>query len=172
MHWSKLYGLNCISLRFFNVYGTRSRTSGTYGAMFGDFLAQKIAKKPFTIVGDGKQKRDFTYVSDIIEAIIFAANSSLKSEIFNVGSGESVSVNKITELLGGEKVYIPKRPGEPDCTFADITKIQKYLKWQPKINIEEGVKKLINEIKYWQNAPVWTPDSIKEATKDWFKFLG
>ncbi|MAJ22906.1 MAG: NAD-dependent dehydratase [Candidatus Pelagibacter sp. TMED64] len=172
MHWSKLYGLNCISLRFFNVYGTRSRTSGTYGAMFGVFLAQKIAKKPFTIVGDGKQKRDFTYVSDIIEAIIFAANSSLKSEIFNVGSGESVSVNKITELLGGEKVYIPKRPGEPDCTFADITKIQKYLKWQPKINIEEGVKKLINEIKYWQNAPVWTPDSIKEATKDWFKFLG
>ena len=86
MHWSKLYKLNAISLRFFNVYGTRSRTSGTYGAMFGVFLAQKLAKKPFTIVGNGKQTRDFTYVSDVVDAIYRAWKSNIKDQIFNVGS--------------------------------------------------------------------------------------
>ena len=73
MHWSKLYKLNCTSLRLFNVYGTRSRTS-TYGAMFGVFLAQKLNRKPFTIVGDGNQKRDFTYVKDVVDALLKLQN--------------------------------------------------------------------------------------------------
>jgi UDP-glucose 4-epimerase len=171
MHWSKLYNLNAISLRFFNVYGTRSRTSGTYGAMFGVFLAQKIAKKPYTIVGDGNQTRDFTYVSDVVDAIIKSWKSKVKDEIFNVGSGKSISVNKIVSILGGKKVFIPKRPGEPDCTFADMTKIKKILKWKPKINIETGIKKILAEINYWKNAPVWTPKKISFETKDWFKYI-
>ena len=171
MHWSKLYKLNAISLRFFNVYGTRSRTSGTYGAMFGVFLAQKLAKKPFTIVGNGKQTRDFTYVSDVVDAIYRAWKSNIKDQIFNVGSGKTISVNKIVKILGGKKTYVPKRPGEPDCTFADMKKIKKILKWKPKVNINEGIKKILKEIDYWKDAPVWTPKKINFETRDWFKYI-
>jgi UDP-glucose 4-epimerase len=172
VHWEKVYNLPAISLRFFNVYGPRSRTSGTYGAVFGVFLAQKLAKKPFTVVGDGNQTRDFTFVSDIVRAIDSAANSSLSGKIYNVGSGKSISVNRIAELLGGSKTFIPKRPGEPDCTFADISKIKKELKWNPKFSIEEGIKILLENIDYWKDAPVWNEKSISAATKDWFKYLG
>ena len=172
MHWSKVYKIPSISLRFFNVYGPRSRTSGTYGAMFGVFLAQKLAKKPFTIVGDGSQKRDFTFVTDVVDAIVCAAESKIDSKIYNVGSGSTISVNRVVELLKGNKIYIPKRPGEPDTTFADISKITDDLGWSPKIDIEIGIDILLKNIDYWKKAPVWGPDSIKEATKDWFLYLG
>ena len=173
LHFSKIYKLKSISLRFFNVYGTRSRTSGTYGAMFGVFLAQKLKGFPLTIVGNGKQTRDFTYVTDAVDSLILAAKSKFSGKIYNVGSGKTVAINKIIKLLNvKETIYIPKRPGEPDCTFADIKKIKKELKWRPKISIEDGVKKLLKEINYWSNAPVWTRKKIKNATRDWFKFLG
>ena len=170
-HWAQLYNLPAISLRFFNVYGTRSRTSGTYGAVFGVFLAQKLAGKPYTVVGDGNQTRDFTYVTDIVSALIAAAESTKTNKIYNVGSDTTVSVNKIVELLGGDKVNIPKRPGEPDCTYADISKIKGDLDWHPTISIEEGVGKILEDIDYWKEATVWNPDSISEATEDWFKYL-
>ena len=170
-HWAQLYSLPAISLRFFNVYGTRSRTSGTYGAVFGVFLAQKLANKPYTVVGDGQQTRDFTYVTDIVSALITSAKSDKANKVYNVGSDSTVSINKIVELLGGEKINIPKRPGEPDCTFADISKIKKDLGWHPKISIEEGIKKVLDDIDYWKNAKVWDPDSISKATEDWFKYL-
>ena len=99
-------------------------------------------------------------------------SSKLKSKIFNVGSSKTISVNKIVELLGGDFVFIPKRPGEPNCTFADISSIKKELKWEPKVGIEEGIKLLIKNIDYWKNAPVWDPEKISEATEDWFKYLG
>ena len=172
MHWSQVYNIPAISLRFFNVYGPRSRTSGTYGAVFGVFLAQKLAKKPLTVVGDGTQTRDFTFVSDVVDAIYVSAKSDIKNEIFNVGSGKSISINYITELLKGEIVNIPKRPAEPDITFADISKIKLKLKWQPKISIEDGVNILLDNIEYWANAPIWSPETISHATKDWFHFLG
>ena len=140
LHWAQVYSFPAISLRFFNVYGPRSRTSGTYGAVIGVFLAQKLAGKPFTVVGDGKQTRDFTFVTDIVQAMIIAAKSNRSGQIYNVGSGTNVSVNRLVELLGGEKVYIPKRPGEPDCTFADIHKIQKELGWKPQVTIEKGIE--------------------------------
>ena len=171
IHWSKIYKIPFISLRLFNVYGTISRPSGTYGAMFGVFLAQKISKKPFTIVGSGLQTRDFTYVSDVVNAFIISHKSKISNEIFNVGSGRTISVKKITQLLGGDRIYIKKRPGEPDCTYADISNIKKKLGWRPKINIEKGIKILLKNIKYWENAPIWTPEKIKIATKAWFKFL-
>ncbi|MBU4189573.1 MAG: SDR family oxidoreductase [Candidatus Thermoplasmatota archaeon] len=171
LHWGKVYGLPAVSLRLFNVYGPRARTSGTYGAVFGVFLAQKLAGKPFTIVGDGNQTRDFTFVTDVVEAFILAAKSKLRNEIFNVGSGNHYSVNKLVELLGGDVVHIPKRPGEPDCTFADISKITKKLGWKTKISFEEGVKIMFDNIDYWKNAPVWDKESIGEANKDWFKYL-
>ena len=171
LHWGSVYGIETTSLRFFNVYGTRSRTSGTYGAVFGVFLAQKLAGKPFTVVGDGTQTRDFTYVSDIVDAIILASKKESSVSVFNVGSGKTVSVKKITDLLGGEVVYIPKRPGEPDSTFADITKIKKELNFKPKVPIELGIQKILEEIDYWKDAPVWTPKTIDVATKSWFKYL-
>ncbi len=171
LHWAKVYKLKFISLRLFNVYGTRSRTSGSYGAVFGVFLAQKLAKKPFTIVGNGKQKRDFTYVSDVVEAIIKAIKSKKFNKIYNVGSGKCISVNHIANLLKGKRVYIPKRPGEPNMTFADIKKISKDLKWHPKINISEGINLILKNIDLWKDAPVWTPEKIRVATKNWFKFL-
>ncbi len=171
LHWGKLYSIDVISLRFFNVYGTRSRTSGTYGAMFGVFLAQKLAKKPYTVIGDGNQSRDFTYVTDIVSALKSAFKSKLKNVILNVGSGRTISVNTIVKLLGGNKIHIPKRPGEPDCTFADIRKIKKLLNWKPKINIEKGIKFLLQDINYWKEAPIWTPKKIQKATSDWFKYI-
>ena len=171
LHWSKVYKINVASLRLFNVYGTRSRTSGTYGAMFGVFLAQKISKKPFTVVGNGKQKRDFIYVSDVVDALILASNSKKVSEIYNVGSGKPKSVNYIIKLLNGKTTSIPKRPGEPFITHADISKIKNKLKWKPKISIEQGVKILISEINYWKKAKVWTPKLIKKETNSWFKYL-
>ena len=171
MHWGKVYKLPVVSLRLFNVYGPRSRTSGTYGAVFGVFLAQKLNNKPFTVVGNGKQTRDFTFVTDVVDAFFTAAQTDCKNEIMNVGSGDTYSVNELVKLLGGEITYIPKRPGEPDCTFADISKIKKLLGWQPKVSFAEGVGKMLDNIEYWRQAPLWVPGTIEEATKDWFKYL-
>jgi UDP-glucose 4-epimerase len=171
LHWGKIYKIPSISLRFFNVYGPRSRTSGTYGAVFGVFLKQKLENKPFTIVGDGEQTRDFTYVSDVVNAIIKAANSDKTNKVYNVGSDKAYSINYLVKLLQGMKEFIPKRPGEPDCTFANISKIKKELNWKPIVSIEDGVKKMLSEIEYWKDAPLWDKDSIKLATENWFKFL-
>lgn len=172
LHWNKVYGLPCISLRLFNVFGTRSRTSGAYGAVFGVFLAQKIAGSPFTVVGDGTQTRDFTFVTDVTNAFVCAAESTLEGEALNVGSGGTYSVNSLVGLLGGDVVYIPKRPGEPDCTFADTSKIMQMLSWQPQIGFEEGVQIMLNNLELWSEAPVWDEVSIAEATRDWFEYLG
>ncbi|MEZ4771896.1 MAG: SDR family oxidoreductase [Bacteroidia bacterium] len=173
LNWHKVYGLATTSLRFFNVYGPRSRTSGTYGAVFGVFLAQKLNNKPYTVVGDGTQTRDFTFVSDIAAACIKASETDAAiGEVMNVGSGGTYSVNRLVELLGGEVTYIPKRPGEPDCTYADTSKIRKILNWEPKVSFEEGVQTMLDNIDYWREAPLWEPASIAEATKDWFKYLG
>ncbi|MCX6813456.1 MAG: GDP-mannose 4,6-dehydratase [Candidatus Azambacteria bacterium] len=171
-HFSQIYRLPAISLRLFNVYGPRSRTTGTYGAVFGTFLSQKINGKPFTVVGDGRQSRDFVFVTDVCDAFIKAAESPFSGEIFNVGSEKPQTILRLAELLEGQIVHIPKRPGEPDVTFANISKIQNMLNWTPKVSFEEGVKIMLDNIDYWKDAPVWTPDTIGEATKDWFKFLG
>jgi len=171
MHWAHVYKLPALSLRLFNVYGPRSRTTGAYGAVFGVFLKQKLAGKPFTVVGDGKQTRDFTFVSDVADAFVAAAASPVSGEILNVGSGHTYSVNRLVELLGGPVVYVPKRPGEPDSTFADISRIRKEVGWQPKIPLEDGVKRMLAVIDDWRDAPLWEPNSIAEATRDWFKYL-
>lgn len=171
MHWAQLYNLPAISLRLFNVYGPHARTTGAYGAVFGVFLAQKINNKPFTVVGDGNQTRDFTYVTDVARAFIAAAQSDICGEIMNVGSGGTYSVNQLVGLLGGAIEYIPKRPGEPDCTFADTRKIKAKLDWQPQVSFEQGVANMLAHIDYWQNAPLWTSASIADATSDWFKYL-
>lgn len=124
----QVYKLPVNSVRIFNAYGTRSRTSGAYGAVFGVFLAQKLAGKPFIIVGDGAQRRDFLFVTDVAQAFYLAARTERTNEIYNLGAGDPQPVNRLVELLGGgEVVHLPKRPGEPDCTWADIAKIRREL---------------------------------------------
>jgi len=172
LHWSKVYKLPAISLRLFNVYGLRARTAGTYGAVFGVFLAQKLAGEPLTIVGDGAQTRDFTFVTDVAKGLVKAAESDITNDVFNVGSGSTYSVKRLAELIGGEVTCIPKRPGEPDCTFADTKKIWKALKWKPEVSFEEGVKIMLDNIDYWKKAPVWSAEKIEDATKEWFDYLG
>lgn len=171
MHWAQVYKIPALSLRLFNVFGPRSRTTGTYGAVFGVFLAQKLHGKPFTVVGDGTQSRDFTFVQDVVEAFYSAAQSDLSNEYMNVGSSGHYSVNFLVELLSGPKIHIPKRPGEPDCTFADITKIKKNLGWSPKISFQDGVSKIVEQIDSFRDAPLWEEESIKQATKTWFQYL-
>jgi UDP-glucose 4-epimerase len=159
------------SIRIFNAYGTRSRTSGAYGAVFGVFLKQKLAGKPFTVVGDGTQRRDFLYATDVAEAFLAAAETDVTGHLWNLGAGNPQSVNRLVELLGGEVVYIPKRPGEPDCTHADIAKITSDLSWRQRVSFEEGVSRILANIDYWREAPLWDPDSIAKATAGWFAAL-
>lgn len=171
-HWHHVYKLPVNAVRIFNAYGTRSRTSGAYGAVFGVFLRQKLATAPFTVVGDGSQTRDFLYVTDVARAFFAAADTARTGEIWNLGAGKPQSVNRLIELLGGDKVYIPKRPGEPDCTWADITKITTDLDWKPEVSFEDGVQRILDNIDYWSEAPLWNPETIADATKIWFKMLG
>jgi UDP-glucose 4-epimerase len=173
MHWASVYRMPVVSTRFFNVYGPRARTSGTYGAVFGVFLAQLLAGQPLTVVGDGEQTRDFTFVSDVVDALLVVAECDRSGEIYNVGSGKPVSVNELIRQLGSPPtVSLPKRPGEPDCTWADISKIRRDLGWKPKVAFAEGVAIMRDNIDYWRDAPVWTVSLIDEATSDWFRYLG
>jgi UDP-glucose 4-epimerase len=171
LHWGRVYEIAATSLRLFNVFGPRARTTGTYGAVFGVFLAQKLAGKPFTVVGDGSQTRDFTYVTDVAEAFVRAAEAPLGGEILNVGSGGTYSVNHLVRLLGGDAVHIPKRPGEPQQTFADIGRIREKLGWRAVVPFEEGVRRMLERIEDWRDAPLWEPATIEAATRSWFDCL-
>jgi UDP-glucose 4-epimerase len=171
LHWHQVYGLPVNAIRIFNAFGTRSRTSGAYGAVFGVFLRQKLADRPFTVVGDGTQRRDFVYVTDVADAFLRAAEADDVGEIYNLGASNPQSINRLVELLGGEVVHVPKRPGEPDCTWADIGKISRALGWRPMVSFEQGVQRMLAEIEYWRDAPLWDPDSISQATQIWFDTL-
>jgi UDP-glucose 4-epimerase len=171
-HWHKVYKLPVNAIRIFNAYGVRVRTTGAYGAVFGVFFRQKLAGKPFTVVGDGTQGRDFVYASDVAEAFRLAAETPKVGEIWNLGAGDPQSVNSLVDLIGGQVVYIPKRPGEPDVTWADISKIERDLGWSQRVSFQEGVARMLAEIQNWHDAPLWDPESIKKATKTWFETLG
>lgn len=172
LHWHKVYKLPVNSICIFNAYGTRVRTTGAYGAVFGVFFKQMLSGKPFTLVGDGSQTRDFLYVTDVARAFLAAAETDLVGERWNLGAGKPQSINYLVSLLGtGDVVRLPKRPGEPDCTWADISKIKKQLAWQPIISFEEGVQRMLSEINHWKDAPLWDKNSIAEATRTWFEYL-
>ena len=171
LHWATVYGLPVNSIRMFNVYGPRVRTTGVYGAVFGVFLAQKVHGKPLTVVGDGTQRRDFVFVTDVARAFLLAAESDHTGEVFNLGSDNPQTVNRLVELIGGEVVHVPKRPGEPDCTWADIGKIRRHLGWEPTVSFEKGVATMMAHIEDWRSAPLWTPETIDAATHTWFQYL-
>jgi UDP-glucose 4-epimerase len=140
--YANFFDMPNISCRFFNVYGPRLNTRGQYGAVFGNFLTQKQNKKPFTIVGNGNQTRDFIHVDDLTNAFIKLIRSNFKNKIYNIGSGKETSINQIASIIGGKKVFIPKRLGEPHRSCANISKIKKDINWKPKISITEGIKRL------------------------------
>jgi UDP-glucose 4-epimerase len=171
LHWGQVYELPVVSVRIFNAYGPRSRTTGAYGAVFGVFLAQKLAGKPLTVVGDGSQSRDFLYVTDVARAFFAAAVSERRQEVYNLGASNPQPINRLVELLGGDVVHLPTRPGEPDCTWANTDKIRRELGWEPRVSFEDGVATLIEQIERWRDAPVWDPVSIAKATETWFSAL-
>jgi UDP-glucose 4-epimerase len=171
-HWNKVYELPTNSICIFNAYGPRVRTTGAYGAVFGVFFKQKLSNKPLTIVGNGLQSRDFVFVTDVANAFLKAAITKYNGERYNLGSGNPQTIKYLAQLIKGDVTHIAKRPGEPECTFADISKIKSKLNWKPTISFEEGVEKMLQNIDYWKEAPLWDVKSINKATKTWFKYMG
>ena len=172
INYSNCYKIPFNSIRIFNAYGTRSKTSGAYGAVFGVFLKQMLSNAPLTIVGDGNQSRDFVYVTDLANAFYKAAITTKNKKIWNVGSSNPQTINYLVKLLKYNKsIKLPDRPGEPRVTYADISLIKKDLNWRPKISFENGVKKILSNIDYWESAPLWTEKRIEKATKKWFENL-
>jgi len=145
--WAELYGLETVSLRYFNVYGPRQSFDGAYSSVIAKFINLRTLGKPLTITGDGEQTRDFVNVIDIARANILAMKSNAvgKGEVINIGGTNKTSVNYIAELIGGPTEYIDARI-EPRETLADISKAKELLNWQPSINLEDGIKELKKNI--------------------------
>ncbi len=174
LHYGQVYGLPVVSLRLFNVYGPRVRSGSTYGAMFATWLSQISHGLPITIVGDGSQKRDFIYVSDVVSAFYKAAHTDWTGydNVLNVGTGSPVSVKYIADrMCPNNQIHLPKRPGEPDVTHASIMKTKLMLGWEPTVMIDEGIQIMLDHTSDYANAPQWTKDRINEATKNWFRYL-
>jgi len=145
--YNTLYGLECIIFRYFNVYGERQPLKGQYAPVVGLFLEQKKAGKPMTVVGDGLQTRDYTYVGDVVQANILAMHTSNKKaigEVYNVGTGTNHSVLDLVKMIGGEHVHLPARPGEARDTLAHNFKIKNDLSWQPEQKLENWIDVQIN----------------------------
>ena len=124
-----------------------------------------------TIVGDGSQSRDFVYVTDVANAFFKAALTNDIGERYNLGSGNPQKIKYLAELIKGDITYLPKRPGEPNSTHKKKKKITERLNWTPKIKFENGVKNMLENINYWQDAPLWDVEKINVATKTWFKYM-
>jgi UDP-glucose 4-epimerase len=137
-----------ISLRLFNVYGPRSTAKSSYSSVISVFYKKKLRNEPFTVVGDGLQTRDFIHVSDVVRAMIKAAQSKVYNQVFNVGTQKTVNINKIAKLFRGKKKYISERKGEIEHSLANINKIKKVLKWKPKISINKGINLLLKKQKF------------------------
>lgn len=144
--WSDTYGLPTVCLRYFNVYGSRLDPVGAYALVIGVFLRQKQSGESLTITGDGEQTRDFTHVSDVVNANILAAkNENIKNgEVFNIGFGKNYSINDLAKMISDDVKHIPARH-EPHDTLADNSKAREVLGWEPRVGLEEGIKELLEE---------------------------
>lgn len=174
MHWGKIYRLPVISLRITTAYGPgMSVSAGGYGSAIKVFMAQKAHGAPYTVIGDGSQSRDFVSVDDVVDAFIKAAESSVRGEIFNVGSRKPTTIKRLLELLGDSDniVHLPRRPGEPDMTWADITKIRQVLGWKPKVTLEKGIDAMLSKLSEWSEVKVWSKEAIIKATAKWNEVL-
>jgi UDP-glucose 4-epimerase len=141
--YTELYGLPTITFRYFNVYGERQPLKGQYAPVIGIFLRQRSAGEPLTIIGDGNQRRDFTYVGDVVKANIMAAISNPDSEafgqVYNVGTGTNYSINQIARMLDHPTVNIAPRPGETRLSLANNTKMKKTFGWEPSMKLEDWI---------------------------------
>ena len=140
--YTDLYGLETVVLRYFNVFGNRSPQRGQYAPVIGIFQRQRDAGEPLTIVGDGSQRRDFVHVEDVARANYLASLMPLKGhegEVFNVGTGSAYSIQQIADAISDNQVYIDKRSGEMETTFADITKIGEVIGWKPEIDVIDWI---------------------------------
>jgi len=145
----QIYKLPTVSLRYFNVYGSRQPKEGTYAPVIGIFLRQKKASLPLTVTGDGEQTRDFTHVSDVVKANILAMGSNKvgQGEVINIGAGKNHTINEIAKMVGGDIKYIPLPPGEMRDTLADISLARELLGWEPEVKLEQGINKLLKQEK-------------------------
>ncbi|MCR9254929.1 MAG: NAD-dependent epimerase/dehydratase family protein [Alphaproteobacteria bacterium] len=172
VHWGELYGLPVNAVRIFNAYGPRVRTTGAYGAVFGVFLKQKLAGKPLTVVGDGRQRRDFLYVTDVARAFLAVATEARPGEVFNLGAGNPQSILTLVDLLDPVGIiHLPRRPGEPEATWADISKITAHTSWRPEMSFTDGVAEMVRHIEKWRDAPLWDAESIATETASWHRFM-
>jgi nucleoside-diphosphate-sugar epimerase len=139
-----LYGMETLSLRYFNVYGPRMASEGAYVTVISAFMAARKRGEPMQIHGDGEQTRDFTHVSDIVVANILAMDSpTADGRAINIGYGRNVSVNRIAELIGGPRVAVENRKADMRDTLADTTEASRVLGWRPRVSVEEGIRELI-----------------------------
>jgi UDP-glucose 4-epimerase len=140
----RLYGLGALSLRYFSVYGSRMDLEGAYATVIGAFLRARREGRPLEIRGDGEQRRDFTHVGDVVRANLAAMDCALEDgSAINVGRGHALSVNRIAELIGGPRVNVAPRPGEPRDTLADLARSRAILGWSPEVDTEDGVRELM-----------------------------
>lgn len=146
LHWAKVYKLPAVSLRLFQVYGVPINRNGDYGPVITTFIRQKAAGRPITVRGNGRQRRDFIYVKDVIEAMVSAASSTISGESFNVGSGQGHSINEFVKRLGGRIRYVPSVRSEPMVLVADVSKITNMLGWTPKVSFEEGITRVLHSL--------------------------
>lgn len=137
------FNLPSLVLRYFNVYGPRQPETGAYALVLGIFLKRKAEGKPLEIHGDGKQRRDFVHVRDVVAANIAALESNVRGEVFNVGSGTSLSVQELADMISPDQVHTPARKNDSEATLADIAKIRDRLGWSPEISFAEGLKELL-----------------------------
>ncbi len=145
--FADLYGVETVSLCYFNVYGPYLDPDGAYALVIGKFLKQRTQGQPLTIRGDGEMKRDFTHVDDVVRANILAMTKDTvgKGEVLNIGNSHPVSVNELAALIGGPTVNVPTLPGEMQVTHADYSKAKKLLGWEPTISLEKGIEMLKKE---------------------------
>lgn len=135
-----LYGLSTVSLRYFNVYGPRHQEEGSYATVIAIFRRQKRYGQKMTVVGDGEQRRDFTFVSDVVTANIMAAMQYNVNGVVNIGTGENYSINEIASIVEGEVEHIPPRPAEARVTLADTSRAFQELGWRPQVSLRQGLE--------------------------------
>jgi UDP-glucose 4-epimerase len=171
LHWNKVYKIPVNSIRIFNTYGPRVRTTGAYGSVIGVFFKQKLENKPLTVVGTGNQKRDYLHVKDLVRAFYDVALKGKNGSVYNLGADKPVTIKKLVDIIGSSFTHLPKRPSEPNCTWANINKLKRDTKWKSRIKFEDGVKEMLENISDWKDAPLWNKKKIYKATKLWFKYL-
>jgi UDP-glucose 4-epimerase len=144
--YSRVYDVSTVSARFFNVFGDRQPTSGSYATVVGIFEGQKSEGCALTITGNGEQRRDFTHVSDIVSGLVALSKSTYKGTVYQLGTGKNYSINELATMFESEITYIPSRPGEAWVTLADIEKTKQATGWNPTESLEDYIKEFLTKM--------------------------